>query len=80
MKLLGIKYQGYIGNLKTLLYGYCNADFIGNKLIQKLISGNIYFFTSGVVLCLLKKQQTVAQSITEVEYYAQLKLYLKYSS
>ena len=30
----------------------------------------MYFFTSGVVLCLLKKQQTVIQSTTEVEYYA----------
>ena len=45
-------------------------DFVGNKLIQKLVSGNIYFFTSKVVLYLLKKQQTVAQSTTEVEYYA----------
>ena len=30
----------------------------------------MYFFTNKVVLCLLKRQQTVAQSITEVEYYA----------
>ena len=29
----------------------------------------MYFFTSGVVLYLLKRQQTVAQSTTEVEYY-----------
>ena len=33
MKLLGIKYQGYIGDLNIFLYGYYNADFIGNKLI-----------------------------------------------
>ena len=45
-------------------------DFIGNKLIQKLVSGNMYFFTSKVVLYLSKRQQTVVQSITEVEYYA----------
>ena len=44
-------------------------DFIDNKLIQKLVLGNVYFFTSGVILCSLKRQQTVAQSITEVEYY-----------
>ena len=44
-------------------------DFVGNKLIQKSVSGNIYFFTSGVILCLLKRQQTVVQSTTEVEYY-----------
>ena len=38
--------------------------------MQKSISGNVYFFTSGVVLYLSKKQQTVAQSTTKVEYYA----------
>ena len=29
----------------------------------------MYFFTSKVILYLLKKQQTVAQSTTKVEYY-----------
>ena len=37
--------------------------------MQKSVSGNIYFFTSRVVLYLLKRQQTVVQSTTEVEYY-----------
>ena len=37
--------------------------------MQKSVSGNIYFFTSKVILCLLKRQQTVAQSIIKVEYY-----------
>ena len=32
--------------------------------------GNVYFFASGVILCSLKRQQTVAQSTTEAEYYA----------
>ena len=45
-------------------------DFISNKLIQKSVSGNIYFFTSGVILYLLKRQQTVVQSTTKVKYYA----------
>ena len=45
-------------------------DFVGDKLIQKLVSGNMYFFISRVVLYLLKKQQTVTQSTTEVKYYA----------
>ena len=45
-------------------------DFIGNKLIQKSVSENIYFFTGGVVLYLLKRQQTVVQSTTKAEYYA----------
>ena len=77
MKLLGIKYQGYISNLKTLLYSYCNTDFIGDKLIQKSVLGNMYFFTSGVVLYLSKKQQTVVQSTTEVEYYILAKAVFK---
>ena len=45
-------------------------DFVGDKLMRKSVSGNVYFFTSGVVLCSLKRQQTVMQSTTEVEYYA----------
>ena len=69
MKLLGIKYQGYIGDPKILLYSYYNADFAGDKLIQKSVSGNIYFFTSRVVLYLSKRQQIIAQSTTKVEYY-----------
>ena len=70
MKLLGIKYQGYIGNPKTLLYSYYNTDFVGNKLMQKSVSGNVYFFTGGVILYSSKRQQTVAQSTTKVKYYA----------
>ena len=38
--------------------------------MRKSVSGNIYFFTGGVVLYLLKRQQTVAQSTTKVKYYA----------
>ena len=38
--------------------------------MQKSVSGNIYFFTSGVVLYSLKRQQTVVQSTTKAEYYA----------
>ena len=59
-----------MGDLKTLLYSYYNADFAGDRSIRKSVLGNIYFFASGVILYLLKKQQTVAQFTTEVEYYA----------
>ena len=44
-------------------------DFVGNRLMRKSILGNIYFLASRVILCLLKRQQTVAQSTTKVEYY-----------
>ena len=69
-KLLGIKYQGCAGDPKTLLHGYCDADFAGNKSMRKSVSGNVYFFAGGVVSYSSKRQQTVAQSTTEVEYYA----------
>ena len=52
-------------------------DFTGDKLIQKSVLENIYFFTSGVVLYLSKRQQTVAQSITKVKYYALAKAIFK---
>ena len=45
-------------------------DFIGNKSIRRSVLGNVYFLAGGVVLCLLKRQQTVVQSTTKVEYYA----------
>ena len=45
-------------------------DFAGNKLIRKSVSGNIFFFAGRVVLYLLKRQQTVAQSTIKVKYYA----------
>ena len=32
--------------------------------------GNVYFLAGGVVSCSLKRQQIVAQSTTEAEYYA----------
>jgi hypothetical protein len=38
--------------------------------MRKSVSGNMYFFTGGVVLYSLKRQQIVVQFTTEVEYYA----------
>jgi len=37
--------------------------------MRKFILKNIYFFTGGVILYLLKKQQIIVQSTTKVEYY-----------
>ena len=45
--------------------------------MQRFISGNIYFFTGRVILYLLKRQQTVTQSITKVKYYALAKAIFK---
>ena len=60
-------------NLKTLLYGYCDADFAGDRSMRKSILGNVYFLVGRVILCLLKRQQIVVQFIIEVEYYALVK-------
>ena len=38
--------------------------------MRRSVLGNVYFLAGGVVLCLLKRQQTVAQSTTKAEYYA----------
>jgi hypothetical protein len=38
--------------------------------MRKSVLGNVYFFAGRVVLYLLKRQQTVAQSTTKAEYYA----------
>ena len=69
MRLLRIKYQGYTGDPKTLFYGYSDADFTGNKLMRRSVSGNVYFFTGGVVLCSSKRQQIVTQSTAKAKYY-----------
>ena len=45
--------------------------------MRKSVLGNIYFFTSRVILYLLKRQQTVVQSITEAEYYILAKAVFK---
>ena len=66
-------YGGNIKDIGTLLHGYCDADFAGDKSLRKSVSGNLYFFRGGVVSCLSKRQQTVAQLTTEAEYYALLK-------
>ena len=45
--------------------------------MRKSVLGNIYFFASKVILYLLKRQQTVAQSTTKVEYYVLAKAIFK---
>src|SRR5947208_16269588 len=65
--MLGIEYSKLNG---TRLHSYCDVDFVGDKLMRKLVSGNVYFFTGGVVSHSSKRQQIVAQLTTEAEYYS----------
>ena len=69
-KYLGIIYRGNLKDLITQLHRYYDADFASDKSLRKSVSGNLYFFASRVVSCSSKRQQTVAQSTTEAEYYA----------
>ena len=45
--------------------------------MRKSILGNIYFFTSKVILYSLKRQQIIVQFTTEAEYYALAKVISK---
>jgi hypothetical protein len=65
--MLGIEYsmQG-----DTQLHGYYDLDYASDKAKRKSVLGNAFFFARGVISRTLKRQQTVAQSTTEAEYYA----------
>ena len=63
--------------------GYCDANFTGDGVKRKSISGYCCFLGKFLIRWLSKRQNTIALSITEVEYvfvanyYAQI-LWIKY--
>ena len=69
---MGIEYSARGEN--TRLYGYCDTDFVADKLIRKSVSGSVFFFAGGVISHSSKRQQTIAQSTTEAEYYTLAKV------
>ena len=69
-KNLGIEYSALTDDVNTRLHGYCDADYAGDKAMRKSVSGNVFFFAGGIISHLSKRQQTVALSTTEAEYYA----------
>jgi reverse transcriptase-like protein len=71
-KMLGIEYKSLTnaGDTDLTLYGYCDADYTGDKSQRKSVSGNVYFFAGGAISYSSKRQPTVALSTTEAEYYA----------
>jgi hypothetical protein len=66
-KMLGIEYRA---DGHTQLHGYCDLDYASDKAQRKSVLGNVFFFAGGTVSHTSKRQQTVAQSTTEAEYYA----------
>jgi hypothetical protein len=70
-KKLGLVFGGKdlsMGDVR--LYGYSDADYATDKENRKSVSGNVFFFAGGAISASSKRQQTVAQSTTEAEYYA----------
>jgi hypothetical protein len=47
-----------------------SSDYASDKAKRKSVLGNAFFFAGGVISHTSKRQQTVAQSTTEAEYYA----------
>ena len=58
------------GRSKTLVEGYCNADWASQKH-RHLISGYSFHFRSGAISWSSKKQHIIALSSTKAEYIAQ---------
>ena len=50
-----IIYKDDIKDSRTKLYEYCDADYTGDKVLRKSISGSLYFFADNVVFIFLKK-------------------------
>jgi hypothetical protein len=52
------------------LVDFSDADFMGCRIDQKSTSGTCHFLEASLVCCLARKQSSIAQSTTEVEYVA----------
>jgi hypothetical protein len=60
----------YSSSLTLSLHGFSDADFAGCRVERKSTSGTCQFLGSSLVLWSSRKQSSVAQSTTEVEYVA----------
>ena len=65
---VGITYGGT--GSSTEPYGWCDADFAGDKDTRKSTTGFVFCVAGGAVSWSSKRQQTVAASTTEAEYMA----------
>jgi len=50
------------------LVGFCDADYAGDKIEIKSISGNCQFLGENLISWASKRQATIAMSTTKAEY------------
>jgi len=49
------------------LVGFCNADYVGDRIERKSTSGNCQFLGENMISWASKRQTTIALSTTEEE-------------
>jgi len=62
---LGLLYRK---SLDYKLIGFCDADYVGDRIERKSTSGNCQFLGENLISWASKRQATIAMSTTEVEY------------
>jgi len=62
---LGLLYRK---SLDYKLVGFCDADFVGDRIERKSTSGNCQFLGKNLISRANKRQATIAMSTTEAEY------------
>ena len=50
------------------LVGFCDADYVGDRIERKSTSGNCQFLDNNLISWASKRQATIALSTTEAEY------------
>ncbi|KAK2396140.1 hypothetical protein QL285_057811 [Trifolium repens] len=77
---LGLLYKK---SLDYKLVGFCDADYVGDKIERKSTSGNFQFIGENFISWASRRQVTIALSTTEAEYISAAKcctqlLWMKY--
>ena len=51
-----------------MLVGFCDADYVGDRIERKSTSGNCQFLGDNLISWASKRQATIVLSTTEAEY------------